>query len=472
MTRVLSAVGLAALACLSAALGCGSDVKLLGAGGGPGDGGAGGSASGCTSSSECAVFDEQCSIGQCVGGVCTSSPTNELGACNDGILCTTGDTCIGGVCAGSQVICATTDPCLVGYCLAESGQCAVAPANDGAACEDGDPCTAASSCNGGACAGGAPTDCSFFDGQCTAGACGPVGCFQVPINQGIPCEDDLFCTTGATCNDGSCGGGQVTPCADPGQCLIGVCDEATDQCLVVPGEQGSACDDQDPCTVASTCAAGQCVGGVPGNEGQPCDDQNICTVNDACVAGACLGASNVTTYFSDTFASNTQGWLLGPEWGIGSATASVGGTFGADPDTDHSPGADNGVAGVVLGGNASVDLHPFYYLESPAIDTSAPGPVLLSFWRWLNSDYLPFMQNQIEVWNGAAWIPIWMSGDPPQVQDSPPEGPGWNQHVHDLTALKNPAMKVRFGFNVASQGAFTIGSWNIDDVRIGSAVCD
>ena len=225
MIRAHSAVGLAALACLSAALGCGSDVKLLGAGGGPGDGGAGGSAPECTSSSECSVFNDQCLISQCLSGVCTSSPTNELGACNDGLLCTTGDICVGGVCIGSQVICPTTDPCVVGYCLAESGQCDVAPANDGAACEDGDPCTAASSCNGGVCAGGAPTDCSVFEGQCTAGACGPEGCFQVPINQGIPCEDDLFCTTGATCNDGSCGGGQATPCADAGQCLIGVCDE-------------------------------------------------------------------------------------------------------------------------------------------------------------------------------------------------------------------------------------------------------
>ena len=32
--------------------------------------------------------------------------------------------------------------------------------------------------------------------------------------------------------------------------------------------------------------------------------------------------------------------------------------------------ADNGVAGVVIGGCAPTNLHPYYYLESPTINTA------------------------------------------------------------------------------------------------------
>ena len=48
----------------------------------------------------------------------------------------------------------------------------------------------------------------------------------------------------------------------------------------------------------------------------------------------------------------------------------------------------------VIGGITSDSLHPYYYLTSPAVDVSAaPGQVYLEFWRWLNSDYTPFMNN-------------------------------------------------------------------------------
>jgi hypothetical protein len=476
MTRALLAVGLAALSCLAAALGCTGDVLLFpgvgGAGGGPSeDAGADAPPTACASSSECAAFDGQCSIGQCVSGVCTAAPSNELGPCNDGLPCTTGDVCQSGICAGLPVECPSADICLLGYCLAETGECAFTEANDGEPCDDGDPCFEGSTCIQGQCGNGGPVDCSFLDSACAIGICID-GCAPMPINQGGACDDGLFCTTGETCSGGGCAGGQVTPCADPGQCLVGACDEASDTCIAVAGDEGSLCNDLNPCTVSSTCAAGQCVGGVPGNEGQPCDDLDACTVNDACAAGSCAGTSDVSTYFTEDFSSNVQGWTLGTEWGIGPAMLSFGGVFGADPDVDHSPSNDNGVAGVVIGGNADTNLHAFYYLESPPFDTNVPGPVVFSFWRWLNSDYLPFMQNVVEVWNGATWITLWSSGEPPQIVDSPPDGPGWNQHVHDVTAFKSPAMRVRFGFDVASAGAFTIGSWNVDDVRVGSAVCD
>ena len=41
----------------------------------------------------------------------------------------------------------------------------------------------------------------------------------------------------------------------------------------------------------------------------------------------------------------------------------------------------------------------------------------------------------------------------------------------DLTAYKSAQMRIRFGYDVASDFAFTIGTWNLDDVVIASAIC-
>src|SRR4249920_783494 len=56
----------------------------------------------------------------------------------------------------------------------------------------------------------------------------------------------------------------------------------------------------------------------------------------------------------DSFANNSLGWTLGPEWEIGPASESTGHEIGyPDPATDYtSDSDDNGVAGVVIGGNA------------------------------------------------------------------------------------------------------------------------
>jgi large repetitive protein len=121
----------------------------------------------------------------------------------------------------------------------------------------------------------------------------------------------------------------------------------------------------------------------------------------------------------------------------------------------------------VLGGNASIGLHGYYYLTSPAINlTSASGTVNLTFWRWLNSDYTPYMNNVIEVFNGSTWVQIWQSGPPPAVQDA-----AWVRQTFNVTSYKSSAFRVRFGFNVDSPGVWTVSSWNVDDVTLGSGTC-
>lgn len=485
----------------------------------------------CASSFQCGVFNGPCTLGLCVDGLCQAAPANEYGACDDGIFCTEGDLCIAGACEGGPPKkCVSTDECHESVCDEALKTCAEVPANQGLSCDDGDKCTGAGVCSGGACLKGQQLDCSVFSGVCSLGACDPlVGCKPVPLNEGIgcdigfnqcafgqcmggtctpkpkndgaPCEDNAFnpcttgvcknascvsvpandgmvcddfqfCTSGEACDDGLCKNGKPTQCAPLTGCWIATCDEASDTCSSVPGNEGAACDDFNLCTEGTMCSNGACIAGSPVNEGMSCDDGTGCTSGESCAAGVCGGGAGPVVYFADDFKDASKGWLLGPEWQIGPAKASSGGVVGADPAQDHTSTSDNGVAGVVIGGNASTNVHGWYYLESPSFDTSAAaGPVVLGFYRWLNSDYTPFMDNAVHVWDGDEWIMLWQSGDPPSIEDSPPVGAGWTFIEHDLTSYKNAAMRIRFGFNVASAAVFTVGSWNVDDVMVANAAC-
>jgi hypothetical protein len=512
-----------ALTLLGLGFGCATGVTVTGGAGGEttttsssssSTGGAGGAmttssssstggAGPCTVAADCIAFQDACNAGTCINGACAKTAANEFGACDDGQFCTENDTCQAGKCVGgSMKFCASNDACHIGVCDEPSKACKLAPGNDGGQCDDGDACTLAGICQNGACAKGKPIDCSVFDSQCTTGVCKPgVGCtpqpsneagacddgkaspcsvgkcaagncVSQPANENTPCDDKLFCTIGDHCLNGSCIAGGPNPCAPPGGCYIASCDENSDSCTAVPGNDGQACDDLNNCTVNTHCLGGACINGQPANDGQACDDGSACTSGELCSGGVCGGGNGPTVYFADDFHDNSKGWILGPEWQIAPAMASSGGVVGADPATDHTASADNGVAGVVIGGNENPVLHPFYYLESPPFNTAnAAGPVILGFFRWLNSDYDPFMHNTIDVWNGASWVNLWTSGGPPSIEDSPPNGTGWTFIQHDLTAYKNAGMKIRFGYDITSGGVFTIGSWNIDDVLVASAAC-
>jgi hypothetical protein len=495
----------AALAGLTATLGlagaCGSTTDVLfsgGAGGDDGTGGSGGGAIECVDDIDCIGFVATCETSRCVAGACVPEPSPAGTPCDDGYFCSEGDQCAGGECIpGAPRDCGAPSSCSVGYCNEASKSCAGVAVEDGAPCDEGDPCIQGAACKGGVCGGGTKLDCSGFDGPCSVGLCAADGqCATAPANEGAacplggsdpcqggvcgggscnptpgpdgtPCDDGLYCTSADACVGGACQGGAPVVCPSPGGCFVGQCDEANKACLVVTGNDGAACDDGSVCTSSSTCSAGLCVGGIAANDGGACEDGASCTSGTTCSAGQCSGGVGPTVYFADTFADNAKGWVLGNEWAIGPAEPSVSGVFGDDPATDHTATADDGVAGVVLGGLASTDLHTAYYLESPAFDTSqAGGPVVLSFFRWLLSDYQPYMTNYLEVWNGAQWVLVWNSGPAPEIADN-----AWVYVEHDLTAYKNPTMRVRFGFSIDSGGAYSVGSWNLDDVLVASQGC-
>jgi len=75
------------------------------------------------------------------------------GSCDDGNLCTSGDTCQEGVCvAGPALSCEGQGPCVVGICDPESG-CSTRFLRDGSSCDDGREETENESCQAGKCRG-------------------------------------------------------------------------------------------------------------------------------------------------------------------------------------------------------------------------------------------------------------------------------------------------------------------------------
>ncbi len=494
----------------------------------PGSGGAGGAPStstatgtstgnggGCTQSSDCAGLNDACGVGVCVNGMCTkdADASKDGKPCDDGLFCTVTDVCSAGTCVGAAKTCPDApgsgggtstgssgtggtstgtggtggggtssgtggglqpDACHVWACVEASKQCEIVLGDVGSSCDDGEPCTTGEKCAAdGSCGNGTPTDCSALNSECSMGECQMgLGCAPKPLfegftcnalnpcaasvctagkcnivvakNTGLPCDDGLYCTKSDTCQaNGTCSGPPT--CTNPTPCIVSTCDEVANKCTLDPKAPGEPC-------ATSACSAGQ-----------TCDNNGICA-----------GGTAAATYFYENFANNNKGWLLGPEWQIGAATASPpGSAYGSDPDNDNTPNTgDKGVAGIVIGGNENPAIHPMYYLESPNIDISAAdGQLYLTYYRWLNSDYLPYMKNVVEVYDGTKWVEIWATGMSPGIQDSPPAGLGWTFMSHDITAYKNAGIKVRFGYDIESGGVFTIGSWNLDDVKLQNTVC-
>ena len=192
----------------------------------------------CSDNNACTGLDE-CQGGACVSGVTTvcsdgnsctldacdpgtgnCSTTLAIGPCNDGNLCTTGDSCQSGVCqSGPMTQCISATKCATGSCSATSGNCAFAQV----VCDDGNPCTNDS------CA--AATGCVFSpkscddNNACTLDTCDTKtgACVSPPLNcdDGNPCTTDS-CNIKTGCTSVAQGDG--TACLNGGEvCVGGTC---------------------------------------------------------------------------------------------------------------------------------------------------------------------------------------------------------------------------------------------------------
>ena len=213
--------------------------------------------------------------------------------------------------------------------------------------------------------------------------------------------------------------------------------------------------------------AEQCVSS-PIEDGAPCDTGDACTAGAVCSSQACTGGGAPTASFTEAFATGGPGWTLGEEWQIGMAMQSAGfGDDNGDPGFDDT--GEGMLAGADIGGLVDVSrTHALYYLTSPAVSTGSPGRSSRTPYRWLNSDYQPYMQDTIEVSSdgGATWTVVWENPEGVPINDA-----AWTFQSIDVTAYKGPTTTVRWGFAVESTLAYAESGWNIDDVKLQDAPC-
>jgi len=178
-----------------------------------------------------------------------------------------------------------------------------------------------------------------------------------------------------------------------------------------------------------------------------------------------------TVYLSESFDSADAGWALDSTWSIAPTCASPPAPQKGypDPTGDHTTGTGGGVAGVyVCGNNPTGTTSASRYATSPAIDVSAAPAVMLQFYRWLNSDADGWMTSTVDVFDGSTWVNVYTnpSGSGNVVADD-----AWTKVVYDVTAHKNAAFRVRFGYAVTDAGVYSMSCWNVDDVTVSSATC-
>ncbi|MDX9719723.1 MAG: hypothetical protein RBU37_03185, partial [Myxococcota bacterium] len=108
----------------------------------------------------------------CSAGECAGEPVDDGASCDDGDPCTVDDRCTAGECAGTLLDCsALDDDCNLGACDRETGECRAIPFSNGSACDDGVVCTTRDACVDGVCTGEAiPEGGACNDGDpCTSG---------------------------------------------------------------------------------------------------------------------------------------------------------------------------------------------------------------------------------------------------------------------------------------------------------------
>ncbi|MBN2578525.1 MAG: hypothetical protein JXB10_05990 [Pirellulales bacterium] len=167
----------------------------------------------------------------------------------------------------------------------------------------------------------------------------------------------------------------------------------------------------------------------------------------------------LSTIYSANFDVN-PGWMTSGEWAFGHPTGG-GGTYGY-PDPSNGYTGSN-VYGVDLLGDYDI-VGGSFYLTTTAINCTGYSDVSLSFRRWLNTDYQPFVAATIEVSNnGTIWNSIYANPSDTEVADY-----YWHFMQYDISAYADDqtTVYVRWGYEVFYTNSYPYSGWNIDDVLL------
>ena len=135
----------------------------------------------------CGHVSISCDDGNGCNGVETCVPANGCVAgtplsCSDGDACNGVETCnpASGCVVGIPVVCAASEPCRdAGTCNSGSGLCSYPPKANGTTCDDGSVCSVGDTCQGGVCHPGVPVTCAEDGDACTVEVCNPGdGCWK------------------------------------------------------------------------------------------------------------------------------------------------------------------------------------------------------------------------------------------------------------------------------------------------------
>jgi hypothetical protein len=161
------------------------------------------------------------------------------------------------------------------------------------------------------------------------------------------------------------------------------------------------------------------------------------------------------------------GWTATGQWAYGVPTGDGGSEYGLPDPTSGVTGAN--VYGVNLEGDYTAEVGGPYYLTTEALDCSNAHGVHLSFARWLNTDYQPYVSASVEVSTDAQqWEVVWEN--PGSASDMTADA--WSTHDLDLSAHADgqATVYVRWGYAIGEPDAFPYAGWNIDDVIITGMV--
>lgn len=361
---------------------------------------------GCQSDSECAgVVVTQCDKVSCLDPgngvkVCTVLHKDNGVPCDDTKICTQKDACYAGICIGLKTTCNDKNQCTIDTCNenkkvpgteCEYTASSPKPCDDGNVCTKGDTCSLgkctagkANACgckvnsdcggysNGDLCLGklicvlvgvkgtceidpaSVPAACSIVnDTDCSINTCNPKTglCGMVAVQNGTVCSDNNACTTPDQCDGGVCKP-PVANCDDKNLCTTDSCDPLTG---CKHDNNTIACNDGDACTTNDFCDGGACKG-TPGNcqcvLDADCDsfeDGDLCNGTLHCVGKKCL--VDLTTTIDCTL--NTDGacgkHVCTPASGKCTFFPALKGTVCSDGNACTLTDSCNGIGGCVPG---------------------------------------------------------------------------------------------------------------------------